>query len=121
MKDSVAIACSGLCLGHCLLTPALIAMGSFGMFASILESGIVHQLLWAPVVCLAIASLPFSFRRHLRWPPLWLGTLGGAFLIGSSTAPEHLETVFAIPAGLLLIGAHLLNRRYLYSAAAKGC
>lgn len=113
MKDSLAMVCSSLCLCHCLLTPVLIAMGGLGMFASFLESEVLHQILLAPVVCLAIASLPFSFKRHLRWQPLILGALGGAFLITSIAAPESLEAYLAIPAGLLLIGAHLLNRRFL--------
>lgn len=121
MRDALAVACSGLCLCHCLLTPVLIAMGSLGMFAAVFESEMIHQILLAPVVCLALTSLPFSFRRHLRWPPLWLGALGGSFLVASVTAPESREALFAVPAGLLLIGAHLLNRHYLITAEAERC
>lgn len=121
MKDAFAMACSGLCLCHCLLTPVLVAMGGLGMFAAALESEVIHQILLVPVVALALASLPFSFRHHLRWPPLWLGALGGAFLFASITVPESLKAVFAVLAGLLFISAHLLNRRYLRHALALRC
>lgn len=119
MKDALAVACSGLCLCHCLLTPVVIAMSGFGVFASFLESELIHRILLAPVLCLALASLPFSFRRHLRWQPLLLGALGGALLLTSLTAPESLEAYLAVPAGLLLIGAHMLNRRFLVRAEAS--
>lgn len=115
MKDTLAMACSGLCLCHCLLTPVLLTVGSLGMVAGFLQSEALHQILLLPVVCLAVASLPFSFRLHLRWPPLLLAGVGGLFLLASFTAPESFEVALTVPAGLLLIGAHLLNRRFLRS------
>lgn len=113
MKDSLAITCSGLCIGHCLLTPLLLTMSGVGLVGAALGSELVHKILLIPVFCLAISSLPLSFRQHLSWYPLALGALGCGSLLASVNVPETLELYFLLPGGALLIAAHALNRRYL--------
>lgn len=113
MKDSLAMTCSGLCIGHCLLTPVLLAAGGFGFVGAFLGSELLHKVLLIPVLCLALSSLPFSFRRHLNWYPLVLGALGCALLIAGINAAEELELGLTLTGGALVIAAHFINRRYL--------
>lgn len=120
MKDSLAVACSGLCIGHCLLTPVILTMGGAGFLGALLSSEVVHKALLIPVLCLAIASLPFSFRRHLNGYPLCLGGVGSALLIASVNVSGSLESYFSLAGAALLIIAHLFNRSSLLRMQGKG-
>lgn len=119
MKDSLAMTCSGLCIGHCLLTPALLAMGGLGFAGTVLGSEVLHKVLLVPVFLLALSSLPFSFRRHLNRSPLILGALGCALLLVGLNADEAKEFYYSLSGGALVIVAHFLNRRYLARLAVQ--
>lgn len=120
MKDSLAMACSGLCIGHCLLTPVILTMGGAGFLGTFLASEVLHKALLIPVLCLAIASLPFSFRRHFNWYPLCLGVVGSALLIASVNVSAPLELYLSLSGAALLIMAHLFNRNSLLRVRDEG-
>jgi hypothetical protein len=97
MKDDLAVACSGACMIHCLVTPIVIGFGTAGLLGDWFTSEWVHKVMLVPVILLAILSLPGAYRRHKNHWPLLLG-------------PESLETWITLSGGLLLITAHLWNR-----------
>ena len=113
MKDLVGVCLSGLCILHCLFTPVLLALGGVGMIGSWLGSEWVHYLLLAPISLMLVWSLPLSWIKHRNTKPLLIGGLGFSLLLISLFVPESAEPVIAVFAGLILIAAHLLNRRLL--------
>lgn len=112
MKDSLGMVCSGLCLGHCVLTPVLLMLGGLGFF-SLLASEWVHWLLLIPIVLLAGLSLPQGYRRHRQRWPLGLGASGLLLLLLALVADHKWEPVLSVGGGLLLISGHWGNRQWL--------
>lgn len=112
MKDLVAAWCSGLCIVHCLLTPALLLAGIAGA-APWLEQDWLHLSLLVPVVLLLIWSLPASRKCHGRNSPLLLAIPGLFLLVVGWFMPEELEVWCSVAGALLLMLGHLLNRQYL--------
>ncbi|WP_297810043.1 MerC domain-containing protein [uncultured Methylophaga sp.] len=110
MKDNLAVACSGLCLLHCLLLPILLAMGLTGALTSMMASELFHILILVPVVGLALFSLPRSFFQHGSALPMIYAGLGIGGLICSLMVSEAYELWVTIPSALLVIWAHLWNR-----------
>lgn len=113
MKDLLGVCLSGLCILHCLFTPVLLALGGVGMIGSWMGSEWVHYLLLAPISLILVWSLPLSWIKHRNTKPLLIGGLGFSLLLISLFVPESAEPVIAVFAGLILIAAHLLNRRLL--------
>lgn len=118
MKDLVAAYISGLCIVHCLLTPALLALGGAGLLGHWLEAEWVHYVLITPILLLVGWSLPAARHRHQQQWPLWLGCGGAALMLLSLAVPAALEPWLAISAGVLLMAAHLMNRHLLQTMAA---
>tara|TARA_Y100001963_G_scaffold152208_1_gene236562 strand:+ start:179 stop:433 length:255 start_codon:yes stop_codon:yes gene_type:complete len=56
MKDQLGTACSGLCIVHCLATPALVAAGGLGAVGGLLASKSFHLAMLAPVLLFAAAT-----------------------------------------------------------------
>lgn len=110
MKDNLAVACSGACMLHCLLTPIVIGFSAAGLLGEWLSSEWVHKLMLVPVVLLALLSLPSSYRQHKNHWPMLLGILGISTMVSALVGPESLETWITISGGILLITAHLWNR-----------
>ena len=101
MKDDLAIACSGACMVHCLLTPMIIGFGAAGLVGEWLSSEWVHRLM----------LVPGSYRVHKNQWPLLLGVMGVLTMVSALLGPESLEAWITISGGLLLITAHLWNRK----------
>jgi len=113
MKDNLAVACSGACMIHCLLTPIVIGFGAAGMLGEWLSSEWIHKVMLIPVVLLAFMSLPGAYKQHgNRWP-LWLGMVGIIIMVSALVGPEAVETWITLMGGILLITAHLLNRNLM--------
>lgn len=110
MKDNLAVACSGLCLLHCLLLPILLAMGVTGALTSMMASELFHILILVPVVGLALFSLPRSYFQHDSSLPMIYAGLGITGLISSLMVSEAYELWLTIPSALLVIWAHMWNR-----------
>lgn len=113
MKDLLGVCLSGLCIVHCLFTPVLLALGGVGVIGAWFESDWVHYLLLAPISLILVWSLPLSWIKHRNARPLLIGGLGFSLLLISLFIPEPAEPVIAVLAGLILITAHLMNRRLL--------
>ncbi|MCX4186974.1 MerC domain-containing protein [Methylophaga sp. OBS4] len=116
MKDKLGMACTGVCMIHCLITPVLLTLGATGLFWEVLQSERVHQVLVFPVVLIASLSFPFSYLKHRVLLPSLLGG-GGAFLIVMAVfAGEENEFVMTVTGGMLLLMAHgwnhALNKRF---------
>lgn len=111
MKDNIAIACSGLCLVHCLATPIIISLALFGAASSSFESPWVHLLLLIPVIILALLSLPFSYTQHGSYLPMILVSLGISALVSTFFLPEHYEFWITVPAALFIMSGHFWNRQ----------
>ncbi|MBF5055039.1 MerC mercury resistance protein [Alcanivorax sp. 521-1] len=109
MKDQLGTACSGLCIVHCLATPALVAAGGLGAVGGLLASKSFHLAMLAPVLLFAAASFPSAYRRHRHPGPGLLALAGVGLLIGAHLLPHALEALITSAGGLALIGAHLWN------------
>lgn len=122
MKDMIAAAVSGLCVLHCLLTPLLLLLGGVGVLETVLGTALssdwVHYVLLVPVIILLAWSLPAARCQHQDPMPLRIAGTGLALLLVSLLVPAALEPWLAASGGLLLMGAHLLNRNLLHRLSA---
>lgn|SRR5690606_27446093 len=114
MKDILAAALSGLCVLHCLATPVLLALGSSGLLLGALSSEWFHYLMLLPISVLLAWSLPGGWCVHQRKAPFALGLSGFLVLIAALFAPHDAETALSVSGGLLLISAHLYNRKLVF-------
>lgn len=109
--DGLGMLISSLCLVHCLGTPLLLlALPAAGWLA---PDERIHHLLTALAVPVALLALVPGYRLHRRAGVPAAGLLG---VVAMLAAPE--EWVASVGA-LLVVGAHLANRRLL--APAKTC
>ncbi|HEX5793317.1 MAG TPA: MerC domain-containing protein [Rheinheimera sp.] len=114
MKDLIAAMLSGLCVVHCLATPVLLALGSSGLLLGVFSSDWFHYLMLLPISVLLVWSLPGGWCMHQRKAPFALGLTGFLVLSASLFVPHQAEAALAISGGLLLISAHLYNRKLLH-------
>jgi hypothetical protein len=114
MKDLIAATLSGLCVMHCLATPVLLALGSSGLLLGMLSSEWFHYLMLLPISVLLAWSLPGGWCVHQRKAPFALGLAGFLVLIASLFAPHEAEIALSVSGGLLLISAHLYNRKLVF-------
>jgi len=113
MKDNFAIFTSGLCFIHCLAAPLLLIAGLSGQSISWFEAEWIHQALLVPVIILAVLSLPYAYKQHGSLVPLLLASVGIIAMSSSFYLPESLELWLVIPSALLIISAHVMNKRLL--------
>ena len=118
-KDVFGIICSGLCLIHCLATPALLALGVTGLGLSYLEQEWIHWVFFTPMVLLLLISLPSGFEKHLNKLPLILGLSGGALLLFSLTVLEVYTEWFIVVASVLIMAGHFFNRKFLKTISTE--
>ena len=108
--DRVAIALSGLCVAHCLLTSVLLAVmsaagGAFG-------DPLFHEVGLASAIVLAAVALGRGALAHGRLLPTAIGSLGIGVMGGALTLPHGgSETLGTMVGVALLAAAHLLNSR----------
>ncbi|MDP5142807.1 MerC domain-containing protein [Rheinheimera baltica] len=114
MKDLIAATLSGLCVVHCLATPVLLALASSGLLLGMFSSEWFHYLMLLPISVLLAWSLPGGWCVHKRKAPFALGLSGFLVLVASLLAPHEAETALSLSGGLLLISAHLFNRKLLH-------
>lgn len=119
MKDILGAAVSGLCIVHCIITPVLLIMGISMAGLSFLESEWIHQLLAVPMVLLLVWSISLGWRIHRQRQPVIFGFTGLLLLAASLSTTDVLETCLAVSAGLILIIAHLLNRKLIKHGAMQ--
>jgi hypothetical protein len=115
--DRWAMALSGLCFAHCLLTAAIIAAASSASILPYFTSPIVHQIGLMLAIALGIVALGFGLRSHGRVGPAVAGSAGIAFMV-AAIASGHgaYEIPFTLCGVALLAVAHIWNRR-----SARAC
>ena len=125
--DALGVFLSQLCLAHCFLLPAVLAVLSLDLHAipggEALHFGIL--VLSTPTAIYALLS---GKRYHSQSWPLSLGVVGLSLLwVGSALDYSH--AVLSHPAShgvaalgsAVLIWAHIANRRAVKLAGATGC
>ena len=115
MKDLIAAVLSGLCVVHCLTTPLLLALGSSGVMLGLASSEWFHYLMLLPISVLLVWSLPGGWCAHRRKAPFVMGLAGFLLLVAALFAPHAAETALSVSGGLLLVSAHLYNRKLLHN------
>ena len=107
---------SGLCVVHCVVSAALLAMASAGLITFTFHSSELHWLFILPVFLMACLSFPFSRKRHGDNRPLLYATAGLAILVFALLLEtfwhlHEIETLLTMVGGGILIYAHLRNRK----------
>lgn len=113
--DRIGVAGSALCMIHCISTPLLIGYLStigLGFFAH----EIFHQIF--AVILLTVAILAFlpGYRAHKRKDIVLAAGVGVTLLIVGGflhieSLPSFAEHILTIIGSILLVGAHIFNRR----------
>lgn len=119
--DYAGMMASALCLVHCLATPLLVAL--FPMLGLAHEHDTFHNTLLAAISLPVLLSLLPGYLRHRDRAVLVLGMLGlssflSSIFILSPVYGEQAETVGAVFSGVLLLCAHIRNRRFCTRCAA---
>jgi len=113
MKDQLGSLCSFLCIVHCSLTPLFLIFGLSIVDIAFLENEWIHRLIAIPMVLLMLLSIPVSIKSHGKYQPFLIGGIGLLVLFWSLLAAEEIEAYLTVVAGLLLMTAHVLNRKLL--------
>ena len=108
--DWLGIGASVICAIHCALLPLLLtSLPLFGI-------NIIHHLGFElGMIALALVIGSYSMyhgykKHHHRLTPWLLFLLGGGFLVLKQLFPDY-QLLLLVPAGALIIYAHLLNVR----------
>ncbi|MCE2595969.1 MerC domain-containing protein [Motilimonas cestriensis] len=108
-QDKLGVMFSGLCLGHCLLTPALLVLVGYDVFGPALRSEWPHRIFLLFALSLALLSLPKAWQQTRRPMIAVLGVLGAANLISGLFVHGPLELGFTLVGSVCLILAHVLS------------
>ena len=113
--DFAGATASGVCLIHCLLTPAVISIFP-GMLPYLPGDVWFHRALSLGIILLGVAAFVPGYNIHRRKPLLFLVALGVACILAVAWSGKRLsaptELALSIPGSLLLVTAHLLNRSF---------
>lgn len=111
--DWFGMACSGLCVIHCLAPLLLALAGSSLAGLTLFRDETLHRVLVVLVPVVALWSLGPSLRVHHRRAPAALAVLGVAMLVAAMLLGKAFETPLSIGGGLVMIAAHVHNRALL--------
>ncbi|QIL90301.1 MerC family mercury resistance protein [Microbulbifer sp. SH-1] len=117
MKDTAGIFVTGLCLLHCLTAPLLVVLGGAGVLSAVVQDEMLHLVLLALAVLIALASFPAACRQHRR-PAVMIAGFSGVSILMLAVAlglEGHWELVVSTIGASLLVAAHWANRRLLCS------
>lgn len=108
--DNVGACLSFACAVHCMAAPLLITvLPLIGLGFILAES--TELVMVASASGIAVGSLAWGFRNHRKRRVFLI--LGGALMlifIARLGVSENAEVIFMVLGGLLLAGAHLVNR-----------
>ncbi|NEU82772.1 MerC domain-containing protein [Nostoc sp. UIC 10630] len=115
LLDKLAIALSGLCVIHCLLTPVVLVLFPMLMAAS----NVNESLHWLLLTIILPTSLLALFLGHLRYKDKLTLTLGLAglsqlvvtSLLGFNLLGEMSEELMTMIGSAALIFGHIRNRQ----------
>ena len=111
-KDYLGAFVSWICLIHCLAGPLLLALGFTSVGLSFFGDERIHYLLIAPILFIAAWSIPKGLKVHHHIIPALLA-VGGFSLLIFGLVFENLEQVLTVSGSLMLITAHLYNKKLL--------
>ena len=111
-KDVIGAFISGVCLLHCLAGPVLIVLGVATIGHAHSEEHTFHLVLLVPILFFAAWSIPRGLRLHHHPVPAILTAIGiGLLVIAFVLTAWGLYA--SVLGSLLLLSAHLYNRRLL--------
>ncbi len=108
--DNIGACLSFACAVHCMAAPLLLTVLPLTGLGFILAES-TELVMVASAGGIAVGSLAWGFRSH-RKRRVFL-VLGGALMliiIARLGVSENAEVIFTVLGGLLLMGAHLVNR-----------
>jgi len=108
-RDWAGIACSGLCLAHCLAPFLLTLLGGSVTGLAWLGSEDLHVLLLVVVPGVAAWSLVPAYRRHRRRLPFLLAVLGCSLLLLAVLLGGSTEVLLTLAGGVVVVFAHAIN------------
>ena len=125
LDDNIGIVISVLCIAHCGGVPLsrFIAPAFTSTFT---QSDQTHIILAAFVLLFGFASITKTQLKHCNRQVKVL-MVPGMFLVGAVTAgilmgmPEEIEVVSLIAGNVLVIAAHILNRKLIGAHNALTC
>jgi len=123
LGDVAGMAASALCLVHCLAMP--LVMLAFPMLGLAHVHDTFHDTLVAAVTLPVLLALIPGYLRHRDKTTLLLGCTGlGCFLLAlfviSPLFGEVAEAALAVASGILLLSAHVRNRRRCARCSVRG-
>ena len=110
LVDNIGACLSFACAIHCMAAPLLITvLPLIGLGFILAESA--ELVIIVAAGGLAVGSLTWGYQHHRKWRVFLI--LGGALMlifIARLGVSENAEVIFMVLGGLLLAGAHLVNR-----------
>ncbi|UTW59920.1 MerC domain-containing protein [Kordiimonas sp. SCSIO 12603] len=110
VMDRIAMAASGLCVVHCILTPILIAvLPAIAVYAEINHD--IELLLIGVMLPLSAFALFRGYKCHCSMQPTVNAAGGVALLLLAQLVLESEtgELIASVAGGLALITAHIIN------------
>lgn len=112
--DRIGVAGSALCIVHCISTPLLLGyLSAAGL--GFLAHELFHQVFAIALLAVAIFAFLPGYRLHRRKGIVLSAALGVFLLIAAGFSPIHdlpyTEHGLTLLGSILLVGAHLSNRR----------
>lgn len=114
--DRWGIVLSSLCAIHCLITPILIL--ALPVLGGYFESELVHIIMALFVVPVGVFAFWSGYKHHKKVSLLVMGLVGVSLVGGAPLVHDFLhdlefirEDVMTVLGSVILICAHLLNRR----------
>lgn len=106
----MAVALSGLCVLHCVLSVVVIAaMTGAGSFFT---DPIIHRIGLLGAILLAVAALGQGYATHRSAFPVVIGGVGLVFMTVGLFVPHGWPEIGATVTGVTVLAiAHLLNQR----------
>ncbi|MBI3928963.1 MAG: MerC domain-containing protein [Armatimonadetes bacterium] len=115
--DQLGILVSGLCLVHCLALPLMLSLAPFlaGLWS---PDERVHLVLTWLALPVGLAALWPGFRGHRKISVLVCGFAGLALMLAAPLLGAHgTGELWASAGAIMLVGAHLVNRRWRHRCA----
>lgn len=119
--DKLGMGLSILCALHCLLTPMIILSIPF-LARYYLAHPLFHLILALAIIPVGLVAFANGIRHHHNWWVLVLG-LPGLVLVTGTPYMVHIQNMpwneqwVMVLGSLLLVSAHLLNRKSCSSCA----
>ncbi len=108
--DRLAIALSGMCVAHCLVTAVL--LGMLASAGGIFESPIFHETGLVLAILLGAVALGHGAVAHGYMMPAAIGSLGLGIMAGALTMDHGLqESAYTLLGVAILALGHDLNHR----------